>query len=146
MDFDVQGKLNRRIWLQEQRIEELTRKVDALTERHEEELRVELAIAAGLRDRIGKLEERLRLAKQETVEAIKCSNEMARKSDSLFSRYQMDEARLTVEAKDLREALGKLRQEKAEMEARLDQKTNEQRILSEELNDFIASKGSISKR
>lgn len=107
MEFDGQGKLNRRLWLMEQRNAELVRQVGEQKTSHDEEMQVEMATASGLRDRIGKLEEKLRIGKQDIVDAQ--VRERDARSDLVASRsqHEAEVKHLRTESADMKEASGK---------------------------------------
>ena len=146
IEFDGQGKLNRRIWLLEQRNLDLTKDMDELKKVHQGELQVEMATASGLRDRIGKLDERVRNGKQE-VEDIESSRlGLKRELDSLRAHVEVDKKRLRTEWIDMKDAVEKEKKEVTRLNGEVTGLTTQRQAALEELNRLRDTKRSVPLR
>jgi small-conductance mechanosensitive channel len=106
-DFDRQGKLNRKVWLQEQRNSKLVGEIEGMRKGYQEEMQVEIMTASGLRDRIGKLEQKLRKGKQELADWEVVQRRLSRELESARTHFAAEEGRLKTEWTDMKEALAK---------------------------------------
>lgn len=114
-EFDGQGKLNRKLWLVEQKNAELVKEITQMKRAHSDAIDVEMAVAAGLRDRIGVLEERVRKGRSEVEDAVKEKEEQQANLTSTTAKHETAQTRLQTECTDLRDALAKEKEKVARM-------------------------------
>lgn len=139
-EFDGQGKLNRRLWLVEQKNTALEKQIGALKKEHEEELTAEMAVAAGLRDRIGVLDEKVRKwqetskaeerAKTEAQTALRITEEQHATSGQMKNSDWVDirAALLSkkAEVETLKVEVNKLAEEKRSLQEQIRQRQQQQ--------------------
>ena len=132
MELDGQGKLNRRLWLVEQAHKNLELSLKDAKMRHVEELQTEISTAAGLRDRIGKLEEKVRRGRQETEEARASERSLKVEANSLRVHFALESERLRAEWLDMSEALGMEKKEVLRLNDEVSGLTEEKQAALEE--------------
>ncbi|KAK8853260.1 hypothetical protein IAR55_003962 [Kwoniella newhampshirensis] len=119
-EVDVLGKLNRRNWLLEEQVKELRAQIEETRKTDVAAIESERAISAGLRDRIGKLEERIRKQRTEKEDLEKREKNMKIALYNVADMRRGDEERWKMHNNDLTESLSKERVEnerlKEEME------------------------------
>ncbi|RXK36537.1 hypothetical protein M231_06196 [Tremella mesenterica] len=123
--LDAQGKLHRRIWLLESLNSRLTNDIETLKKSHEDDLNAERAVAAGLRDRIGRLEERVRSARKSMEEGRKREEELMRDMEGTEKFYQGEVERLMKAWMSEKEALATERLKTKEWSEKLERTDQE---------------------
>ena len=98
---DVAGKAIRRAHMFEGKVQEAEVKCQALEVKHRDAIEEERAIATGLRDRIGRLEGRLRTADQAKTDAIDALDKERRERGEEASVWKGKEKRWKSEKEDL---------------------------------------------
>ncbi len=111
LDYDSHGKLNRRLWLEQERNAGLLKELEASRKAHEDDVQVEYATAAGLRDRIGKLEEKVRKGKLNLAEGGAQERISKLEVEAERTRHESKAKHLRTEWMDMKEALGKEKKE-----------------------------------
>lgn len=132
-EFDTVGKANRRIWLLEHQIDEMKREVEDAKGEAEEEVWLERAISEGLRDRIGRLEEKVRSGRRDLDESLGREKSLREELNDVKIRGEEEEKRLKKEWRDMRDALDKERAEARRLSEVNVALGEERRALAEEV-------------
>ncbi|WWC91750.1 uncharacterized protein L201_006697 [Kwoniella dendrophila CBS 6074] len=131
LEGDVQGKLNRRIWLLEEKVKSLQDSKISMKNEYEDEIERERAISSGLRDRISDLESKRKQIEKEkqtyekeissTLSRIQAENEDNRKLNDQLKIAKEDlidtQQKERKELAKLRDEAVTLKAEKARLEA-----------------------------
>ena len=146
VEFDGQGKLKRRIWLLEQRDEKHLKEMTDVQKGHQEDLEVQMATAAGLRDRIGTLELKVRTAKKDITSADVRETELKRELESVKSIHAAEDMKLRSEWQDMRDMLGKARAEVTSLKQQLETLGSEKQAVQEALIRVKGTKTTVAAR
>jgi len=146
MEFDGPGKLNRRIWVLEQRNLDLARKPQEMKKAHMEALEAERAIASGLRDRIGKLEEKVRKGKQRVENAETAQHDTKQELETIRVKSDTDLGRLRSEWTDMKAFLAGEKQEVIRLKEDLSRITEEKQIVLVQLRSLQYQKPTTATR
>jgi chromosome segregation ATPase len=147
MEYDGQGKLKRRIWVLETRNKELEDLVEGLkSERlksaEESDIRAEKAIAdersvsAGLRERIGRMEEKVRLRDDSVQEVTACVDTLRKTLEAQRVASEQSVAEMQIERQDIREALQKEKVEVERLQGQIMRLKEERQNMQEELRSL----------
>ena len=131
--FDPQGKLNRKIWMLEQQLNSEAAKRDEERSAHTLTVEYEQSVAAGLRERVGKLEGRVRDAQrkvEEVEEREKQGGNQAAEAMAVIDTHRSD---LQVQLRDLKESWEKERADKRRVEEELGRVKTEKMEVEAEL-------------
>ncbi|KAK4685524.1 hypothetical protein P7C73_g4625, partial [Tremellales sp. Uapishka_1] len=161
-ELDAYGILARKLWFEEQRAAKLEKGIDELKQQHLGELDWERSIASGLRERIGKLEERARRRKEEgetntndiarLIEELRVVTETSQKDLRIADGLYRDaEAALVAEQSEvetLRKSIETLEEEKRSNRERARKKNssqmwNDRRITSKECLDMVRTTAAL---
>lgn len=132
-DFDEKGKLKRKVWLLESQLRDSEKEILEMKQAKEEAVHAEMAISQSLRDRIGRLEEKVRIAEAEVEEGKEHAErtkkdwefENAKKASqqvSLKAQLEDVKEKLAIEREareKLEEEISRLRRAKMDVEAEL---------------------------
>ncbi|WWD19677.1 hypothetical protein CI109_104139 [Kwoniella shandongensis] len=130
---DAMGKLNRRNWLLEEQVKELKTDIEGMRKSHEVGVESERAISAGLRDRIGKLEERMRKQKTEKEEVENKEKASRDVLQNVMETRKGEQERWEVDKRDLGESLSREKKQVETLKAELAKMREEKETAQMEL-------------
>ncbi|OCF44665.1 hypothetical protein I317_01552 [Kwoniella heveanensis CBS 569] len=122
---DVAGRLNRKIWVLEEQVKSLKGEKESTERAHQEAMEGEIAISAGLRDRIGDLEGKRRTLKLENESLEKKAKDLQSAVDEADRARVASKTRTEEEKRDLQDLLRQTR-------VTLETSQNELAVLKEE--------------
>ena len=147
LDFDGQGKLNRKIWVLETRNKELEKVIEEssdkrLKDSEENKTRLEKAIAdermvsIGLRDRIGRLEQKIRSREENAHDSVDREQTLKTALETQKAIFEQRIAEMEVERQDVRESLQREKIQFESLQNQLSSLIEEKQNLQEELRSL----------
>jgi chromosome segregation ATPase len=110
-EFDGVGKLNRRIWVLEGKNSDLTQQLKEVEEGKEKDVGEEKAVSMGLRDRIGRLEEKIQRRDIEIQEGLERERNLQYTAKSEREALEFTFSISKIGWEDMKEALAKEKRE-----------------------------------
>lgn len=131
--FDTQGRLNRKIWMLEQQLKAEATRRDEERMAHMTAIEYEQSVAAGLRERVGKLDTKVKQAEGKVVEVEEREERLRKEAEESLAMEASQQNNLSVQLKDLKESWEKERAEKRHVDAELERVRKEKLEVEGEL-------------
>lgn len=118
MELEASGRIARRLWVESEKVKALQNKLDQMESTHEQALEDERSVASSLRERIGRLERKLR--EKSAAPSPEGSEEAESPLKHEVAVLQEEISRLKGENMDVRESLAEERKLHAAAQKRID--------------------------
>lgn len=146
MELEATGRVHRMLWLQTEKVNELQNKLTSVEAVHADELEAEAGVAAGLRERISRLESKLRGKSKAKVASMEREDSGSGADTAHSLAVAKDElAKIKSDLQDARDGLDALEKKKTTADTRADTLAEQLHRAREEILELKSAKLSPPK-